>query len=172
MTMKYAFLFGSNVFIIPSNVISYVDNDETNEFLKIKSICDDNDQHSSLTIDTDFKDTEGRGLQLHDNEVVKSFGYKVSKTQDSILAKGFDNSTVLEIQQLDEESTMQLEDNIVAELAAHAPVTVFRIRGDFMMGKMHVAVDNNKFSIGRDSYASSAITGNSTLKFTPSGLVM
>ena len=109
---------------------------------------------------------------MHDNEVVKSFGYKVSKTPDRILAKGFDNSTVLEIQQLDEESMMQLEDNIVAELRAHAPDAVFRIRGDFMMGKMHIAVDNNTFSIGRDSYASSAITGNSSLKFTPSGLVV
>jgi hypothetical protein len=170
--MKYAFLFGSNVFIIPSNVISYVDNDETNEFLKIKSICHDNGQHSSLTIDTDLKDTEGRGLQLHDNEVIKSFGYKVSKTPDCILATGFDNSTVLEIQQLDEESTMQLEDNIIAELQAHAPDAVFRIRGDFMMGKMHIAVDNETFSIGHDSYASSAIAGNNSLKFTPSGLVV
>jgi len=170
--MKYAFLFGSNVFIIPSNVISYVDNDETNEFLKIKSICHDNEEHSSLTIDTDLKDTEGRGLQLHDNEVVKSFGYKISKTPDRILAKGFDNSTVLEIQQLDAASMMQLDDNIIAELRAHVPDAVFRIRGDFMMGKMHVEVDNDKFSIGRDSYACSAIAGDSSLKFTPSGLVV
>ncbi len=36
--MKLAFLFGSNIFIIPSNIISYVDNDQTNIFLKIKSI--------------------------------------------------------------------------------------------------------------------------------------
>lgn len=170
--MKYAFLFGSNVFIIPSNVISYVDNDETNEFLRIKSICHDNGVHSDLTIDTDLKDTEGRGLRIKNNEVVTSFGYKVSKSPDRILAKGFNNDTVLEIEQLSEESAKGLDHNIAEEIKAHAPDAIFRIRGDFMMGKMHVAVDNDKLSIGRDSYASAAITGESGLKFTPSGLVM
>src|SRR5215469_9642428 len=100
--MKYAFLFGSNVFIIPSNVISYVDNDETNEFLRIKSICHDNGVHSELTIDTDLKDTEGRGLRIENNEVITSFGYKVSRSPGRILATGFNNDTVLEIEQLDE----------------------------------------------------------------------
>lgn len=170
--MKYAFLFGSNVFIIPSNVISYVDNDETNQFLRIKSICHDNGFHSDLTIDTDLKDTEGRGLTIENNEVVKSFGYKVSKGPGRILATGYNNDTVLEIQQLDENSTKDLEENILAELKAHAPDAVFRIRGDFMMGKMHVEVDNDRLSIGRDSYASSAVTGEGGLKFTPSGLVV
>jgi hypothetical protein len=170
--MKYAFLFGSNVFIIPSNVISYVDNDETNEFLKIKSICHNNGEHSSLTIDTDLKDIEGRGLKIHDNEVVTSFGYKISRTPDRILAKGWNNSTVIDIQQLDEKSAMGLEHNILAELEAHSPDAIIRIRGDFMMGKMHIEVDNEKMSIGRDSYASSAIAGHSDLKFTPSGLVV
>jgi len=168
--MKYAFLFGSNVFIIPSNVISYVDNDETNEFLKIKSICHDNGVHSDLTIDTDLKDTEGRGLKIQDNEVITSFGYKISKSPGHFLAKGFNNDTVLEIEQLSEESAKKLHHNIAAEIEANAPDAIFRIRGDFMMGKMHVAVDNDKLSIGHDSYASAAITGDSGLKFTPSGL--
>jgi hypothetical protein len=170
--MKFAFLFGSNVFIIPSNVISYVDNDETNEFLKIKSICHHNGEDSALTIDTDLMDVEGRGLKIHDNEVIKSFGYKVSKSPDRILAKGMNDATVLEIEQLDEQSAKQLEHNIVAELEAQAPDAVIRIKGDFMMGKMHVAVDNEKLSIGRDSYASAAITGQNELKFTPGGLVV
>jgi hypothetical protein len=170
--MKYAFLLGSNVFIIPSNVISYVDNDETNEFLRIISICHDNGQHSELTIDTDLKDTEGRGLKIENNEIIISFGYKVSRSPDRILAKGFNNDTVLDIEQLSKESTRRLDHNIVAELEANAPDAVFRIRGDFMMGKMHIAIDNEKLSIGRDSYASAAVTGESGLKFTPSGLVV
>lgn len=169
--MKYAFLFGSNVFIVPTNVISYVDNDQTNEFLKIKSIRHHNGIESELTIDTDLKDLEGRGLRIHDNEVVKSFGYKVSCTPDRILAKGYNDDTVLDVQQLDDESASQLEHNIVAELEAHEPDAVIRITGDFMMGKMHVAVDNEKLFIGQESYASAAITGDSNLKFTPRGLM-
>lgn len=169
--MKYAFLFGSNVFIVPTNVISYVDNDQTNEFLKIKSIRHNNGAESELTIDTDLKDLEGRGLRIHDNEVVSSFGYKVSRTPDRILAKGLNNSTVLDIQQLDPESAAQLEHNIVAELEAHEPDAVIRISGDFMMGKMHVAVDDEKLFIGEESYASAAIAGDSNLKFTPRGLM-
>jgi len=170
--MKYAFLFGSNVFIIPSNVISYVDNDETNEFLRIKSICHNDGFHSDLTIDTDLKDTEGRGLKIRNNEVVTSFGYKISRAPDRILATGYNNDTVLDIEQLDMESARKLDDNIAAEIEAHSPDAIFRIRGDFMMGKMHVAVDNEKLSIGHDSYASATITGESGLKFTPSGLVV
>ena len=169
--MKLAFLFGSNVFIIPSNIISYVDNDQTNIFLKIRSIFRKNGDQSALTIDTDLKDIEGRGLRIHDNEVVKSFGYKVSKTRDRISAKGLDNSTVFDIHQLDEESAMRLEHNIVAELEAHEPDAVLRISGDFMMGKMHVAVDNENLYIGQDSYASSTRAGHNELTFTPAGLV-
>jgi len=167
--MKLAFLFGSNVFIIPSNIISYVDNDQTNIFLKIKSIFRKNREESVLTIDTDLKDTEGRGLKIHDNEIVTSFGYKVSKTHDRILAKGMNNSTVFDIQQLDNESASKLEHNIVAELETHEPDAILRIRGDFMMGKMHFAVDNEKLSIGRDYYTNSAISADNGLKFTPSG---
>jgi len=169
--MKYAFLFGSNLFIIPTNVISYVDNDETNEFLKIKSIHNHNGEQTELTIDTDLKDTEGRGLRIHDNEVIKSFGYKVSRTPDRILAKGLNNDTVLEVQQLDEESAALLEDSIIADLNAHRPLAIFRIIGDFMMGKMHVAVDNETLTIGNDSYASESLAGDSNLKFTPRGLM-
>jgi hypothetical protein len=95
----------------------------------------------------------------------------VSRTPDRILAKGLNNSTVLDIQQLDPESAAQLEHNIVAELEAHEPDAVIRISGDFMMGKMHVAVDDEKLFIGQESYASAAITGDSNLKFTPRGLM-
>ncbi|HTI58320.1 hypothetical protein [Mucilaginibacter sp.] len=171
--MKLAFLFGSNVFIIPNNIISYVDNDQTNIFLKIRSIFRKNTAQSALMIDADLKDTEGRGLTIHDNEIVSSFGYKVSKTPDRILAKGLKNDTVFDIQQLDSESATQLDRNILAELRAHSPDAVLRISGDFMMGKMHVAVNNDRLSIGRDSYyASEARAGVNELTFTPSGLVV
>ncbi|HJP62453.1 MAG TPA: hypothetical protein VJ844_03380 [Mucilaginibacter sp.] len=171
--MKLAFLFGSNVFITPSDVISYVDNDQTNIFLKIKSIFRKNSEQSALTIDTDLKDTEGRGLRIEDNEVVTSFGYKVSKTPDRILAKGLNNDTVFDIQQLDHDSARQLNGNIMAELEAHSPDAVLRISGDFMMGKMHVEVDDEKLSIGRgSSYSSATMSGSNDLKFTPSGLVL
>ncbi len=116
-----------------------------------------------------MKDTEGRGLKIHNNEIVTSFGYKVSKTHDRILAKGMNNSTVFDIQQLDSESASKLEHNIVAELETHEPDAILRIRGDFMMGKMHFAVDNEKLSIGRDYYTNSAISADNGLKFTPSG---
>jgi hypothetical protein len=60
----------------------------------------------------------------------------------------------------------------MAEIAAHSPDAVLRISGDFMMGKMHVEVDNERLSIGRgSSYYSAAMAGNNELKFTPSGLV-
>lgn len=169
--MKYAFLFGSNVFIIPTNVISYVDNDETNEFLKIRSIHHSNGTESALTIDTDLKDTEGRGLRIHDNEVLTSFGYKVSRTPDRILATGLNNDTVIDIHQLDNESAAMLEDSIIAELEAHEPDAVIRISGDFMMGKMHVAVDNGKLFIGHESYSSETVAAKNDLTFTPRGLL-
>lgn len=169
--MKLAFLFGSNVFISPTNVISYVDNDETNIFLKIKSIFLKNREESALTIDTDLKDIEGRGLKLHNNEIVTSFGYKVSKTHDRILAKGMDDSTVFDIQQLDDESAKNLEENIIAELETHEPDAIFRIKGDFMMGKMHFAIDNKNLSIGRDAYTSSSISTDAGLKFAPTGFL-
>ncbi|MFI5159754.1 MAG: hypothetical protein ACHQHN_00685 [Sphingobacteriales bacterium] len=167
--MKLAFLFGSNIFIIPDNTISYIDNDQTNIFLKIKSIFHKNREESVLTIDTDLKDIEGRGLKLHDNEIISSFGYKVSKTHDRILAKGMDDSTVFDIQQLDDESARNLEENIIAELETHEPDAIFRIKGDFMMGKMHFAIDNDKLSIGRESYTCSAVSADQGLKFAPTG---
>jgi hypothetical protein len=169
--MKYAFIFGSNVFIVPTGVISYIDHDQTTEFLKIRSIYNSMTQ-SHLSVDIDLKDIEGRGLKLIDNQLIDAIGFTILEERDRVLVTRPDNSTVIDVHQLDDRSAMQLEHNITAELEVHAPIAVIRLRGDFMLSRLHIEVDNEKLFISSNSYAGSAIAGHNGLQFTAAGVVL
>ena len=168
--MKYAYIFGSNAFIVPTNILSYTDNDQTVEFLRINSVYHDTNGESSLVINTNLRDIEGRLLNLTDNKADNAFGFTINTGRDRVLVTGPNGQSVLDVHQLDDESAMALEHNIIAELEVHSPIAVIRVRGDFMLGRMHVDIDNEKIFIVNDSFANSVLTGHAGLTITASGV--
>ncbi|HWD87759.1 MAG TPA: hypothetical protein VG367_06500 [Mucilaginibacter sp.] len=173
--MKYAFLFGSNVFVVPGNTISYVDNEQTTRFLRIVSVHKDDpegEKRSVLTIDADIKDNEGHVLHITNNKSDDITHFLIHETYNQLQVSKQNGSTVLDVHQLDYKTAMSLEANIVAELEVNMPLNVIRIRGNFMAGGLHIEIDNEKLFIDDDSYATAALAGETDLKFSHSGVLI
>jgi len=113
--MKYAFIVGSNAFIIPHGAISNGEHD----FLKINSIYHDTSDlgaNSTFNIDLNIKDVDGSAIDIRANNAVIGASYSVIKQRDRIKVLRADGSTIIHVHQLDYEAAMGLEHNIVAEL--------------------------------------------------------
>ena len=79
---------------------------------------------------------------------------------------------ILQIQQLDDESAMALEHNIVAELEVNMPIAAIRIFGDFKAGGLNISAENEKLFINDTGYGTSAMHGKNSLQFTADGVVL
>ena len=172
--MKYAFVIGSNAFIVPSNAISYGDG-YGKPFLKINSIYHDlppAEKQPFLDIDLDIKYTDGTDVIILANKPVTGAPYTIEKERDSIRVLSLDGSLIIQVHQLDDKSAMSLEHNITAELEVHAPVVVIRISGEFMVDHLHIRAENEKLFINDNGYATSAMVGKNDLKFTSEGVVL
>jgi len=173
--MKYAFLFGSNVFVVPGNTISYVDNEQTTRFLRIVSVHKDDpsgEKRSVLTIDADIKDNEGHVLRITNNQSEDISNFHIQETYDRVLVNKRNGSTVLDVHQLDYKTAMSLEHNIVAEMEVNMPLHIIRLHGNFLAGGLHIEIDNEKLFIGDDSYAMAAQAGETDLRFSHAGVLI
>ena len=171
--MKYAFLLGSNVYIVPNNTISFTDHEQTNQFLRILSVHEDTppDQpRKILRVDADIKDVEGHVIHLSGNKPEGPGDFDVLEQVDRVVISNPDGTAILDVLQLDTDAAMALEHNIVAELEVNDPVAVIRLRGNFLLGNLHIEIDNEKLFIGDDSYANSTLAGANDLKFSDSGV--
>jgi hypothetical protein len=173
--MKYAFVIGSNAFVVPSRVISYADNEEEKEFLRINSIYHDLPppaKESHLDIDLDIKDIDGTPVLMLANLSLDEAPYTVKKKRDSIQVLRADGSLIIHVHQLDDNAAMGLEHNITAELEVNTPIVVIRINGEFMTGKLHISAENEKLFINGNGYANSVLAGVNQLKFTTDGVTL
>ncbi|HEY0245104.1 MAG TPA: hypothetical protein VGC01_06035 [Mucilaginibacter sp.] len=170
--MKYAFIIGSNAFIVPHGVINYADNDGSKEVLRIQSIYHDNEPGSALAVNLDIQDTNGTIIKLYDNQLEDNNNYKVATERDSIRISRADGKEIIHIQQLDETSAMALEHNITAEFEVSSPVAVIRLFGDFKIEGLNISAENEKLFINDNGYATSAMHGTNQLTFTTDGVVL
>ena len=154
-------------------VVGYSHEKASGEFLRINAIYHDlpaTAEPAFLDIDLNIKDTDGKQVTVTANKPVTGAPYTVVKDRDSIQVLRLDGSLIIEIHQLDEESALALEHNIVAELEVNAPVAVIRITGEFWVDSIHVRAENEKLFINDNGYATSAMTGHNQLVFTPDGI--
>ncbi|MFB9843103.1 hypothetical protein [Mucilaginibacter ginsenosidivorans] len=173
--MKYAFLLGSNLFVVPGNTISFTDNEGAHRFLRILSVnqpTPPDQPRAVLTIDADIKDNQGNEIHLIANKPEVAPPYDIMEQTDRVIVTRPNGSTVLDVHQLDDHSARSLEHNIVAEIEVNAPVAVIRVRGDFIVGDLHVEIDNEKLFLGEDSYANSVLAGSDELQFSHSGVLI
>src|ERR1700744_5110121 len=115
--MKYAFIMGSNAFVVPGNTLSYVDNQQSTHFLRVLSIRKETpiDQpRAVLTIDADIKDNEGHLIRLVANQPEAAADFDVHESPDRVHVTKPDGTTVLDVHQLNWEAAMNLEHNISA----------------------------------------------------------
>ena len=173
--MKYAFIIGSNAFIIPRGAISYGEPGNEKDFLKINSIYHDTKapaQTSLLDIDLDIKDMDGSLVTIKANEPVTGAPYTVYKERNSVKVLRLDGSLIIHVHQLDDESAMGLEHNITAELELNAPLAAIRVSGEFFVDSLHIRAENEKLFINDNIYATSAMAGHNKLIFTSDGVAI
>jgi hypothetical protein len=172
--MKYAFVIGSNAFVIPQNSICYQENGAETEFLRINSIYHDlpQKQTSFLEINLDIQDTDGSPITVRNNELHAGTDHTIKHDRDSVCILRANESLVFEAHQLDDDSAMSLEHNITAELEVNTPVAVIRITGDFKVGGLHISAENEKLFINNNGYGNSVLAGSNNLVFSPAGVVL
>ncbi len=171
--MKYAFIMGSNSFIVPGNTLVYTDHNIN--FLRINSIFRDRpegQQSTVLDVDLNIKDIDGTVIKINKNEPVQTGKTDVTVHKDLLHITRADGSTLIYIHQMDETTAMRLEHNIIAELEALAPDAVIRIRGNFMVDDLHLEIDNEKLFVNGNSYANSTQTGKLNLQFNHDSVVI
>lgn len=171
--MKYAFIMGSNSFIVPGNTLVYTDHNIN--FLRINSIYRDRpegQQSTVLDVDLDIKDIDGTVIKINKNEPAETGKTDVSVHKDLLHITRADGSTLIYIHQMDDATAMRLEHNIIAELEALAPDAVIRIRGNFMVDDLHLEIDNEKLFVNGNSYANSTQTGKLNLQFNHDSVVI
>lgn len=170
--MKYAFIIGSNAFIVPHGAVVYNNNGDERNFLSIRSVYRDKQEGSVLVIDADIADTHGKKLTIDGNQIVRNEGFNVTFNRDMIQALQSDGHILFDVHQLDEDAAMGLEPFIVQELDRQDEVAVIRIRGDFMLGDTEIKAENEKLFVNDNSYATSAQIGHGHLAITPEGVVL
>ncbi|HZY37856.1 MAG TPA: hypothetical protein VFE53_14460 [Mucilaginibacter sp.] len=173
--MKYAYIIGSNAFVVPSKVVGYTDNGQEKEFLRINSVYHNDHPGAgqpTLECDINISDTNGTPVTLVANKLANAPLYSVVLEYDSVMVRRPDGSTVIHIHQLDQDSAMQLEPYITAELEVNVPVAAIRIFGDFKLGSLHILAENEKLFINGDGWGNSVKGGLNQLKFTEEGVVL
>ncbi len=173
--MKYAFIMGSNSFIVPSNTLVYQNNDKAVNFLRIISF-----NHympvgygqSALEVDLDITDGTGNSIKFKTNHPQSIGNFQVTEQPDRLLITRPDGSAIIDVHQLDEDTAMGLEHNIIAEIEALAPEATIRVRGNFKVDDLHIEIDNEKLFVNGNAYANSTQTGNGDLAFTTEGVVV
>ncbi|WDF56745.1 hypothetical protein [Mucilaginibacter sp. KACC 22063] len=155
--MKYAFLLGSNAFIVDQPVITYEENGNMVEILRIKSLYGAVHQSSDvhqLVVDTNLKDVDGHNIVLADNDLNHS-DYKVVRTDKQIHVTNGTEHPVIDILQLDDAAIAGLSSHVINELGHVNVDYLIRVRGDFMVGEHHITIDNEKMFVDDDSIAES-----------------
>jgi hypothetical protein len=169
--MKYAFVFGTAAFIIPQNIIRYANEDRSKEILRVNSAIRPDRPESVFSINLDIKDAAGNVVRVTDNKAESEGSYTVSSDSNSLTVLNADGSLLIKVHQLDWETAMGLEHNIVAEFEVNAPLAVFRINGDFMAEDLHITAENEKLFVNDDDWATAALAGES-LRFTADGVII
>lgn len=173
--MKYAYIIGSNAYVVSSNVLSYDDGHGDREFLTINSIYHGDAAHagdSYLDCDCEISDIDGTPFVMKNGNPVGETPYRVERKRDSIKVLRADGSELIHIHQLDDRIAMSLEHNIIAELEVNMPVVAIRLSGEFKTGSLCITAENEKLYINNNGYGNSVLGGEQQLKFSADGVVL
>jgi len=171
--MKYAYIIGSNAFVVHSKVVSYTQGGENKPFLRINSVYHDQGEpapETHLDCDIDINDHNGAPVTILNNKAVTGGAYTIKTTRDSVEVLRTDGSTLIHVHQMDDDTAMSLEHNITAELEVSMPVVVIRIFGEFMLGGISIHAENEKLFVNKNGYGNSVQAGPNQLIFTEEGV--
>ncbi len=171
--MKFAFIFGTNIFLSTENTVSYADADTRIPFLKILSYRkSDNNSDKHLAIDLDIATSHDEAIVWRGSQFEGTSPVQVSAGDDSVkLFRDGHEEPVFYIRQLTDDDISGLSSHIVNEVAAQQPLAVFKISGDFRVGGHRIIIDNEKLFVNGDDFANGVTNSKQDAALTPYGVL-
>ena len=140
--MRYAIVFGSDMFVGTSGVLSYESaTGEIKEFFRVREVHRELSEGSYLTLDVDVKDNNGdREIKLFKSKPVASnenIKVEFDKTQTVVYRE--DGSIVIKVEQLDSnDASLPINGPVREYLDSGKIEAVIRITGKFDVGKWQI----------------------------------
>ncbi|WON93909.1 hypothetical protein [Sphingobacterium sp. UGAL515B_05] len=171
--MKYAIVFGSNVFIGTNGVLKVNSGDKTEEFFRIREIYNERSEGSFLAVDCDIKDIDGkREVKLFKNRpVATDENINVSTNKNVTEVMRSNGTTIIKIEQLSiDDPTLHENINLESLFREQEILLVLRITGNFYAGSFLVESDYSKLKIGSSSLSGNILIGGGDLYLTSNEL--
>jgi len=171
--MKYAFIFGSNIFITTDRIISYSDKESKVQFLKIQSFYAhrQNAEDHVLLIDLDINTTDDQKIVLNNNQPVADTVIEVKVEPKRVqLYRAGHVQPLLDVYQLTSAEYTHLSSHIANEIEAQQPEVVITIKGDFKVNSHHIVIDSERLYVNGDAFGNSVVNAHEGVNLTPDGL--
>lgn len=173
--MKFAFIFGTNIFLSTENTVSYADADTRIPFLKILSyrkLNNNNNSDNHLVIDLNIATSSDEAIVWHGDQFEGNSPVQINTGDDSVrLFRDGHEEPVFFIRQLTDDDISGLSSHIVNEVEAQQPLGVFKIQGDFRVGGHRIIIDNEKLFVNGDDFANGVTNSKQDASLTPYGVL-
>ena len=163
MTMKYAFIFGTSIYISSERFISYADAETKTSFLKIVSFYAhyNNAEDSVLSIDADISSSDSNKVVLNANKPYTESDLKIIADQKRVqIFKAGHEDAVLDVMQLDKHEFNALSSHMANEIEAQHIDVVFKIKGDFSVNNHRIVIDGETLYVNGDSFANGVVNAH------------
>jgi len=169
--MKYAFILGSNAYIASHGVITFFEDTQEKEFLKIQSIFKPvKEGNTELSVDLHITSSGGYNIDMLAN---KAIGVShIDESPERLRIINADGTTMIDVHQLEKHDYMALSHHITAELGRYDEMAVIRLYGHFMVGNHRISIDNEKLFIDNESFAESVLIGRGGVQLRTDGVLL
>jgi len=168
--MKYAFVFGTNIYISSERTVSYADSETKIPFLKILSFFSShsNAANSILSIDAEISTSDDQKIVISSNQPNAGSMIKVLADDNrvQIFRPGHEHP-VLDVLQLDEHEFSALSSHIYNEIEAQQVSVVFKIKGDFRVSGHRIVIDGESLYVNGDSFANGVVNAHEGVNLIP-----
>jgi len=172
--MNCAVVFGSDVFIGTTGVMSYEQDGKIREFFRIRELFRERSEGSYLAVDCDIKDEQGnREIKLAKSRPVAGGGdIEVVANPSFTEVKRPDGSIIIKIAQLDPNTyKIPVVDDEVNIMLEKAQINaIIRITGKFTVGNHVVVADEEKTKIGGFTFSRNLSIGGKGIILSGNGL--
>lgn len=171
--MKFAFIFGTSIYLSTERTVSYADAETRIPFLKVLSYRkSNNNTDNHLAIDLDIATSSDEALVWRGSQFEGNSPVQVTNGDDSIrLFRDGHEEPVFYMRQLNDDDILGLSSHIVNEIEAQQPLAVFKISGDFRVGGHRIIVDNEKLFVNGDDFANGVTNSSQDVALTPYGVL-
>lgn len=167
--MKHAFIFGTTIFLSEQPTLTFVDGDNSTEFLKVLSFY--NHQKGTddrvLNITAHIASNSGEVIHVNNNvlDAGPAFHLETSSGRIKVFQSGHEEP-VLDVYQLDQHEYPHLSSFITKEIEAQHPDAVLTIKGNFRVGGAHFLIENEKMFIDSNGFANGVVNAHHGIRLS------